>query len=69
MLQSVHAYMVTDNRFRKPRPWNDSCQEWSSGGGSRWSASGEEPELGDLSIEDVLNEVETAVKIAEADVE
>ena len=30
---------------------------------------GEEPELGDLSIEDVLNEVETAVKIAENDVE
>lgn len=30
---------------------------------------GEEPELGDLSIEDVLGEVETAVKIAEADSE
>lgn len=28
---------------------------------------GEDPELGELSIEDVLNEVEAAVKIAEAD--
>lgn len=26
---------------------------------------GEDPDLGDLSIEDVLNEVETAVEIAE----
>jgi hypothetical protein len=30
---------------------------------------GEERELGDVSIEDVLSEVETAVKIAEADAE
>lgn len=30
---------------------------------------GEEPELGDLSIVDVLSEVEVAVKIAEADTE
>lgn len=30
---------------------------------------GEEPDLGDLSIEDVLNEIEIAVKIAEAEVE
>lgn len=30
---------------------------------------GEDPELGELSIEDVLSEVEAAVKIAEADTE
>lgn len=30
---------------------------------------GEDPELGELSIEDVLSEIETAVKMAEADTE
>jgi hypothetical protein len=30
---------------------------------------GEDPELGDLSIEDVLGEVEAAVKVAETDLE
>jgi hypothetical protein len=30
---------------------------------------GEDPELGELSIEDVLSEIEAAVKIAEADTE
>lgn len=30
---------------------------------------GEEPELGELSIDDVLSEIETAVEVAEADTE
>ena len=29
---------------------------------------GEDPELGDLSMEDVLSEIETAVEVAEAEV-